>query len=154
MAMLNKNILLVDDDGDFVSSTQAFLQGRGYTVNTASNGTQGWEKIQAIKPDLVVLDIMMDHDAEGFNLAYKLRQDDSMRKIPIIIVSGFSQHLSDKMTAFEFILGHDWPADEYFEKPIQLKELAKSIDRILSNPGGQTTAEAPRLKQTAAEGID
>jgi DNA-binding response OmpR family regulator len=141
MAKGNKKILLIDDDGDFVASTRAFLQGRGYEVDTAANGTEGWQKIQAGAPDLIVLDIMMDYDAEGFNLAYKLRQDDATGKTTIIIVSGFSQHLSEKMTDFEFVLGQDWPADAYFEKPIQLKELAKSIDRIISNPEGRVAAE-------------
>lgn len=141
MAKENKKILLVDDDGDFVASTRAFLQGRGYEVDTAANGTEGWQKIQSGAPDLVVLDIMMDYDAEGFNLAYKLRQDDAMGKMPIIIVSGFSQHLSEKMADFQFVLGQDWPADAYFEKPIQLKELVKSIDRIVSNPAVRVAAE-------------
>jgi DNA-binding response OmpR family regulator len=141
MAKGNKKILLIDDDGDFVASTRAFLQGRGYQVDSASNGTEGWQRIQADTPDLIVLDIMMDYDAEGFNLAYKLRQDDALGKTPIIIVSGFSQHLGEKITDFQFVLGQDWPADAYFEKPIQLKELAKSIDRITSNLDGRVAAE-------------
>ena len=138
--MENKNILLIDDDRDFVHSTKAFLEGRGYVVDTAFNGAEGLGKIRAGKTDLIVLDIMMDHDAEGFNLAYELRQDDARRKIPIVIVSGFSQHLSDKMDNFQFILGQDWPADAFLEKPINLKELAKTIDRILPKTGGQIAA--------------
>jgi DNA-binding response OmpR family regulator len=138
--MENKNILLIDDDRDFVHSTKTFLEGRGYAVDTAYNGTEGLGKIRSGKTDLIVLDIMMDHDAEGFNLAYELRQDEAKRKIPIVIVSGFSQHLSDKMENFQFILGQDWPADAFLEKPINLKELAQTIDRILPKTGGQIAA--------------
>lgn len=138
--MGDRNILLIDDDRDFVHSTKAFLEGRGYTVDTAFNGTEGLDKIRAGKTDLIVLDIMMDYDAEGFNLAYELRQDDTRRKIPIVIVSGFSQHLSDKMDNFQFILGQDWPADAFLEKPIDLKELAKTIDRIIPKTDGQIAA--------------
>ena len=138
--MENRNILLIDDDRDFVLSTKTFLEGRGYNVDTAGNGTEGWEKIKAGKPALVVLDIMMDYDAEGFNLAYKLRQDDSRRETPIIIVSGFSKHLSEKMKDFEFVLGQDWPADAYFEKPIDLKELAKSVEKFIPKTGDNITA--------------
>lgn len=130
--MGHKNILLIDDDRDFVHSTKAFLEGRGYAVDTAFNGSEGLGKIRAGKPDLIVLDVMMDTDAEGFNLAYELRQDTTGWRVPIIIVSGFAQHLSDKMENFQFIMGQDWPADVYFEKPIDLKELAKTIDRILA----------------------
>ncbi len=131
MATKEMNVLLIDDDRDFVLSTKTFLEGRGYTVETAYNGQEGWEKIKTGKANLIVLDIMMDYESEGFNLAYKLRQDELTKKIPIIIVSGFSQHLSGNMEKFEFILGRDWPADAYMEKPINLKELAAKIDNIL-----------------------
>jgi DNA-binding response OmpR family regulator len=134
--MENGNILLIDDDRDFVLSTKTFLEGRGYQVDTASNGTEGWQKIEVGKPSLVVLDIMMDYDAEGFNLAYKLRQDASLRKTPIIIVSGFSRYLSEKMRDFEFVLGQDWPAEAYLEKPVDLKELAKSIETFIPKAEG------------------
>lgn len=135
--MEKRNILVVDDDRDFAMSTKVFLEGRGYTVDTASNGTEAWEKIEAGTPDCIVLDIMMDYDAEGFNLAYKLRQDDTWRKLPIVIVSGFSQHLSEKMDQFQFVLGQDWPADSYLQKPVNLRELAETIDRIVSKTGGR-----------------
>ncbi len=131
MATKEMNVLLIDDDRDFVLSTKTFLEGRGYTVETAFNGQEGWEKIKSGKAKLIVLDIMMDYESEGFNLAYKLRQDELTKKIPIIIVSGFSQHLSGNMEKFEFVLGRDWPADAYMEKPINLKELAAKIDNIL-----------------------
>jgi CheY-like chemotaxis protein len=130
--MAKKNLLLIDDDRDFTLSTRTFLEGRGYQVSTAHNGTEGWEKIQAGKPDLIVLDIMMDTDAEGFNLAYKLKEDETLRKIPIIIVSGFPQHLEEKLDKFEFVLGRDWPAAAQIEKPADLKELAKTIERLLA----------------------
>ena len=136
--MENKRILVVDDDKDFAISTKAFLEGRGYVVDTAGNGTEAWEKIQTGLPALVVLDIMMDYDAEGFNLAYKLRQDPSRKHIPIVIVSGFSQHLTEKMDQFQFVLGEEWPADSYLEKPVNLKALAMVIGRILETKERQT----------------
>ncbi len=131
MATAKRNILLIDDDRDFVLSTKTFLEGRGYMVETAHNGTEGWEKIQKGKADLIVLDIMMDTDTEGFNLAYKMKDLEATRKIPIVIVSGFPQHLSEKFETFEFVLGRDWPAVAQMEKPIELKELVKIIDRFV-----------------------
>jgi DNA-binding response OmpR family regulator len=131
MATEKKNILMIDDDKDFVLSTKTFLEGRGFKVETAHNGTDGWEKIKAGKADLIVLDIMMDTDNEGFNLAYKMKENEKTKKIPIIIVSGFSQHLKEKMDQFEFVMGRDWPAAAQMDKPINLKELATTIGRIL-----------------------
>ncbi len=136
--MKNRIILLIDDDRDFVLSAKAFLEGRGYRVETAYNGTEGWQKIATAQPSLIVLDIMMDYDAEGFNLAYKLRRDPSVQKTPIIIVSGFSKHLNEKMKEFEFVLGQDWPAEAYFEKPVDLKVLVKSIESLLPKTGAGT----------------
>lgn len=143
------NILLIDDDKDFVQCTKIFLERRGYSVETAGNGAEGWEKIARGNTDLIVLDIMMDYDAEGFNLAYKLRQNNATRKIPIIIVSGFSQHLQEKMDNFQFVLGQDWPADEYLEKPIELKVLVEKIGAILETRGraAQADAEAREAQQ-------
>ena len=131
MAGEKRNILMIDDDKDFVLSTKTFLEGRGYKVETAHNGTEGWEKIKGGKADLIVLDIMMDTDNEGFNLAYKLKETEATKRIPIIIVSGFSQHLKEKMDQFEFIMGREWPAAAQMDKPINLKDLASTIGRIL-----------------------
>jgi DNA-binding response OmpR family regulator len=103
----------------------------GYEVLTALDGEQALEKARAEHPDLIVLDIMMDTDAEGFNLAYKLKEREATKKIPIVIVSGYPQHLKEKMDKFEFILGRDWPAAAQMEKPINLKELATTIGRVL-----------------------
>lgn len=132
MANEKKNILVIDDDRDFVLSAKTFLEGRGFKVDTAYNGTEGWEKIQSGKSDLIVLDIMMDYETEGFNLAYKLKGNPNLKKIPIIIVSGFPQHLDKLYDKFAFILDQDWPAAAQFEKPVDLKELANTISRVLS----------------------
>ncbi len=132
MSEKKKNILVIDDDKDFVLSTKTFLEGRGYAVEAAHNGTEGWEKIQEKKPDLIVLDIMMDYETEGFNLAYKMKENQILQKIPIVIVSGFPQYLDKLSDKFEFILGRDWPAAAQFEKPVDLKELAGTIQRVLA----------------------
>jgi two-component system alkaline phosphatase synthesis response regulator PhoP len=131
MVAAKKKILMIDDDKDFVLSTKTFLEGRGYQVDTAHNGTDGWEKIQKGQADLIVLDIMMDTDTEGFNLAYKMKEMEATRRIPIVIVSGFPQHLDEKFEKFEFILGREWPAVAQMEKPIELMVLAKIIDRFV-----------------------
>lgn len=127
-----KNILVIDDDRDLTRSIQAFLGGRGYTVTVAHNGTEGMAAIEAGQPDLIVLDIMMDYDAEGFNLAYKLKENPPTRKIPIVIFSGFPKELDKKLETFEFILGRDWPAAAMLEKPADLKELARVVANVLA----------------------
>ena len=66
-------------------------------VRIAHSGAEGMSEIERERPDLILLDIMMDNDADGFNLAYKLKEDKVYREIPIIILSGYTDHLKDKL---------------------------------------------------------
>lgn len=126
-----QRILVVDDDKDLRESVASYLGARGYEVVTASSGTEAVARIDERVPDLLVLDVMMDYDAEGLNLAYKLNNDERTRKLPIVILSGFLKELDKKYEKFEFIQGRDWPAAKMFEKPVKLSELAESIANLL-----------------------
>src|SRR5512147_174002 len=126
-----QRILVVDDDKDLRESVASYLGARGYEVVTASSGTEAVARIDERVPDLLVLDVMMDYDAEGLNLAYKLQNDERTRKLPIVILSGFLKELDKKYEKFEFIQGRDWPAAKMFEKPVKLSELAESIANLL-----------------------
>lgn len=128
-----KKILVVDDDKDLVSSLEAYFRGRGHEVSTARSGAEAREALRGLQPDAIVLDIMMETDAEGFNLAYKLKTDEATRKIPIVILSGFMNHLEERSKSFEFIQGRDWPAAVFFEKPVKLKELADTVAQLISD---------------------
>jgi DNA-binding response OmpR family regulator len=135
-----KRILVIDDDEDLVRSTSALLATRGYSVDGASNGTEGEAKVRSWKPDLVVLDIMMDYDAEGFNLAYRLKEDPATSSIPIVILSGFQDHLESRGSSFDFVMGRQWPAAEMLEKPADPGRLIAVVDRLLADAGNPATA--------------
>ncbi|MDM7996937.1 MAG: response regulator [Acidobacteriota bacterium] len=130
--MAERNILVVDDDKDLTNSIKAFMEARNYRVRMAHNGTDGMKEIEKDRPDLIVLDIMMDTDAEGFNLAFKLKESEAYREIPIIILSGFTDHLGAKSKSFEFTLGRDWPASEYIKKPASLTDIEEAVNRLLA----------------------
>ncbi|MBP7126404.1 response regulator [Myxococcota bacterium] len=127
-----RRILVIDDDEDLVQSTTALLRARGFDAEGARNGTEGIAKIRDFRPDLLVLDVMMDHDTEGFQLAYRLREDAEWKGLPVIILSSFQEHLSDRMDAFQFVLGNEWPADALLEKPVKFDRLVETIERILA----------------------
>lgn len=128
-----KRILVIDDDEDLVRSTTALLRSRGWETEGARNGTEGLAKVREFRPDLLVLDIMMDHDTEGFQLAYSLKEDPELKGMPVIIVSSFQEHLAEKMDKFQFVLGNDWPAEALLEKPVKPEKLAETIARLLSD---------------------
>jgi CheY-like chemotaxis protein len=141
-------ILVVDDDRDLVASTKAYLEARGYRVNTAHSGLEARAEMQRRRPDLVVLDIMMDYDTDGFNLAHGLKEDPATAGIPLIIVSGFTKELDEKTHIFEPMMYREWPAAKFFEKPVKLGKLADAIARLLA--GDEAPAEAPRAATAQA----
>ncbi len=140
--MKGKSILLVDDDRDLVQTTKAFLEARGYAVATAHSGAEARDELQRKRPDLAVLDIMMDYDTDGFNLAHAIKNDPEMAGIPIIIVSGFTKELETKTHIFEPMMYRDWPAAKFFEKPVKLGALADAIAELLA--GAEVSAGAPQ----------
>ena len=90
------DILVIDDDKDLVESMRIILESRQYGVRVAYNGKQGYEKIEAKIPDLIILDVMMATDTDGFDLAYKLKHQPEHRNIPIIMATSFPQKMAEE----------------------------------------------------------
>jgi CheY-like chemotaxis protein len=121
-----KSILLVDDDAVFSEAVAAVLESR-YQVRTAANGTEAMEKISERKPDLIILDVMMDYISEGFDVARKLRQDSATEAIPIIMLTGVDQMYNYRMEVDE-----SWvPCDRYMEKPVAPEKLLAEIESLI-----------------------
>jgi CheY-like chemotaxis protein len=129
---MKKSILVVDDDRDLTYALKAYLEVRGYHVRMAHSGEQGMREIERSRPELMLLDIMMEYDADGFNLAFKLKEDENYRDIPIIILSGYMDHLKDKLKSFEFVMGRDWPAIADIKKPASLASIGEAIEKALA----------------------
>ncbi len=115
--MGTRKILLVDDDRDLVASIEAFLTARGYAVTTANNGKEAYARIVADKPDLIVLDVMMDYDEEGMVLASALKTDGPTRDIPILMLSGFNVQEDVREKVLASLMGQDLPAEVFMQKP-------------------------------------
>ncbi|WP_448384645.1 response regulator [Desulfosoma sp.] len=128
--MSAKRIVIIDDDPSFLEITGAILRRFGYDVLTASNTQDGLRLIEEERPDLLVLDIMMATVDEGLRFAVKLRQNESLRKLPIIIVSaqpesekGYTRTVEDDL---------DWiAADIFMEKPVDPQALRHNIELLL-----------------------
>jgi CheY-like chemotaxis protein len=138
--MKTKRILVVDDDRDLVQSFKTYLEARGYVVATAHSGIEARDELNRQRPDLVVLDIMMDYETDGFNVAYKLRREPETERVPVIIVSGFTKELEEKTHIFEPMMYREWPAAKFFEKPVKLADLADAIAGLLAGDEIPTAA--------------
>ena len=130
-------ILVVDDDPDIVATSRIILESNGYEVQTASNSHEAMEVLTRIKPDVMLLDVMMASDTEGFDLAFKLREDPDFKDLPIIMLTAFLDKVrTEGPGPFEFILGEQWPVEWLFEKPLDTKKLLAKIDAILKSKQG------------------
>lgn len=131
--MANQDILLVDDDPDIRDSLRVVLEREGYQVRTASNGTQARKELEKQRPDLLILDIMMATDTEGFDLAFDLRERPEFEGMPIVLLTSFLDKVREEgPDQFQHILGEEWPAKWLFEKPVDTKRLLSKISGILS----------------------
>ena len=133
--MESKSILIIEDDKDLVEAWKLVLESEGYRVRHASNGKQGLDAIKAERPDIIILDVMMDSRTEGFHVAYKLRSKApdsefaSYRNIPILLVSAIHETTEFR---FDDDVKTEWlPVDDFVEKPVQPKELLSIIERML-----------------------
>jgi DNA-binding response OmpR family regulator len=127
------NVLIIEDDRDLVDAMQVIFESKNFTVRTAYNGEEGFSAIQAQKPDVIILDVMMTTPTEGINLARRLKTRPEYRQIPIVMVTGFPQQMAELgPDRFVNALGEDWPAAKFMEKPVDLEKLAEAVETIVS----------------------
>ncbi len=127
------DILLVDDDMDLRDSLQIILEKKGYSVRTAGNRHEALEALKVSRPDLLILDVMMTTETEGFDLAYELKENPGTEDLPIILVTSFLEKVWEEGPGkFQYIMGKAWPAQWLFEKPVDTKKLVAKIEGILA----------------------
>jgi CheY-like chemotaxis protein len=120
-----KKVLIIDDDADYREATVNLLEAKGYEVATAENGELGFAAAVAKQPDIILLDVMMTHKSEGFDLARNLKKEEKTKNIPVIIVSGVRKEMN---LPFGFEPDNEWlPVKTVLEKPIKPDVLLKAI---------------------------
>ena len=121
-------ILVIDDEEDFCFFVKANLQALGpYQVVIATNGEDGIELAQDIRPDLILLDIMMPH-MNGFEVLKALKRHDSTMVIPVVMLTAKNDDPSKQEAARLY-------DDDYLVKPVQAEVLKAKIEQILSRFG-------------------
>jgi CheY-like chemotaxis protein len=125
-------ILIIDDDQDYRTSMRALLEGEGFQVAEAPSGAEGLAAALADKPDLIVLDIMMESPVEGYSVVQALRFHDEYRdlaSIPVVMVSSVQQD-----PAALFPMAGDMPTivpDAYHTKPLDIPTFLGCVRRKL-----------------------
>jgi len=134
-------ILVVDDDRPTVLIISSVLRKQGYEVHTAFNGITGLKKAREVKPDLIILDIMMPI-MDGYEVCRRLRRDPDTAGIAVLILTfkggidggaevpqRFIFHVQDRLRGF------DVGAVEFLTKPVKAKELVKRVKSVLWTGG-------------------
>jgi DNA-binding response OmpR family regulator len=130
------DILIIDDDKDLVNAMLIILESKNYQVRKAYNGKEGYKQIEEKIPDLIVLDVMMATDTEGFDLAFKLRNNPAFKDIPIVMVTGFPEKMAEEgPERFQHIMGESWPVSQFIEKPVDPEQLLNTIELFLREAG-------------------
>lgn len=128
-------ILIVDDDPDFVKTTQMILSSDGYDIVTASDSKQGLSKVQECQPDLILLDIMMESLFEGFSFLGTIKTDpqfETFNSIPVVMVSSVKTDTGSRFHFEEDSSVGDIPKpDDYMDKPLRAKELLEKVGQLI-----------------------
>ena len=121
--MSKGKILVVDDEVYLLQILDFSLGAEGYDVVTAEDGEQAINKAKSEQPDLIVLDIMMPK-VDGYEACRKLKQDPSMKDVPVILLTAKGRDIDRK-------LGLEVGADDYITKPFSPNKLLEKIGSFL-----------------------
>jgi DNA-binding response OmpR family regulator len=121
--MTNKIILVVDDDPNALDIVRTFLESKGYNVATAKDGTDALTQLEALRPALVLLDVMMP-GMDGWEVARIIKNHPQFGATRVVMLTARSD-FADKHEGLRA------GADDYIVKPIQLRELGERVERNL-----------------------
>ncbi|MBN1121430.1 MAG: response regulator [Anaerolineae bacterium] len=119
-------VVCIEDEPAMIDLVTLILKNRGFEVVGALGGREGLESIQKLKPDLVLLDLMMP-DMNGWDVYQQMKADEYMQEIPVIVITAKAQNI-DKVLGL-----HIAKVQDYITKPFSPAELIKSIERVLGD---------------------
>lgn len=123
--MSKKKILIIDDEKDLVKALSIRLESEKYEVDTSFDGFDGLNKARTVRPDLIILDLMLPK-INGFKVARLLKFDDNYKHVPIIMLTARTEE-EDKE------LGKKTGCDMYLTKPHNDNELLEAIGKLVTN---------------------
>jgi len=124
-----KKIFIIDDDKDYGEALRIVLESNGYAVDHLLNIDDGRKAVEKKRPNLIILDVMMDKHTDGFDFCYTLKHDEECKKIPILMLTAVTEK-----TGFKFSPetdGEYLQADDYVAKPIPVAELLARVNKLI-----------------------
>ncbi|NUM43937.1 MAG: response regulator [Anaerolineales bacterium] len=125
MAKTSRKIVCIEDEPEMIDLFRLILTRRGFEVIGANGGRQGLDLVREIKPDLVLIDLMMP-DMDGWEVYQNLKASEETQHIPVIVVTAKAQSI-------DRVLGlHIAKVNDYIAKPFSPSALLESIEQVLS----------------------
>ena len=132
----NPKILIVDDDLDFIEISRLNLEGKGFRVRSASNGKDGWKMVEKEKPDLIIMDLMMERLDAGMALSQKIKSHAQYASIPILMLTSISRDTGMDFTHRTEEDLKKLKVDDFHTKPIKAKTLLEKVEKLLGRKEG------------------
>lgn len=129
--MAEAKVLIIDDDPDITEAMRVVLENKGYSVDSSTNGDSAMQSIKSSKPDVIILDVMMNTPREGFVLSRALKKDPAYKDIPILMLTSVKEKTG---IDFKSAAGdEDWlPVEEFLDKPVKPEVLVEKVQSLLS----------------------
>ena len=118
-------ILIVDDDPDIVEAGRLVLEREGYEVEGAANRAEGMKRLEEVKPDLLILDVMMEEPDDGLRMAREIRK--AGHTLPIIMLTSVNAAMGLNIDKDEEMV----PVEEFQSKPVDPKTLIAKVKKLL-----------------------
>lgn len=129
-----RTTLIIDDDADFAAAMARLLEQAGFQVKTARDGREGFDMACALRPDIILLDVMMTERTEGLFTLQRIRATDALKNTPVIVMSSIYTDLP----FFRIDPAAGWlPATLFLAKPVDPARLLAEVTRLAG-----TAAEA------------
>lgn len=123
---MNRTILIADDHADLRKLIRMTLLGGPFTVLEAEDGVQALADARARRPDLIILDVMMPGELDGYQVCAAVKADPALRDVPVILVTARAQRA-------DLHAGQQAGADAYLIKPFSPMELLERVTAMLGN---------------------
>ena len=124
MAQEKKTVVCIEDELEMIDLVKLILGRKGFELVGAVGGREGLETVRELKPDLVLLDLMMP-DMDGWEVYQQMKADEELKDIPVIVVTAKAQSI-DKVLGL-----HIAKVDDYVTKPFGPQELLQSVNKVL-----------------------
>lgn len=119
-----QTILVIEDDEHMRRFVNVALRYAGYEVHQAKDGAEGMAKAIRLRPDLIILDVMMPGEMDGLAVCHVIRHNENLKRVPVLILSGLIEEIDVRA-------GHLYGCTEYLTKPVSIADLQNAVHALL-----------------------